>query len=114
MSIKEALHYLRHNGLGGEKIISYAKITSCECMKRCLIMFGPVVGGMPCYSANFNQFWRKSGRFQGGHCVTFVGYNTEGFIMRNSWGTSWGKNGYLTIPYEEFEDSCFEAWTVTI
>jgi C1A family cysteine protease len=38
----------------------------------------------------------------GGHCVVAVGYDnsTRMFIIRNSWGTSWGLNGYFMMPYE--------------
>ena len=35
------------------------------------------------------------------HAVTLVGYgyedDTEYFLLRNSWGTSWGENGYMKI-----------------
>jgi len=35
------------------------------------------------------------------HAVSVVGYGTEGdqeyFILRNSWGESWGENGYMRI-----------------
>ena len=35
------------------------------------------------------------------HAVTLVGYGTEGgqeyYLMRNSWGSSWGENGYMKM-----------------
>ena len=36
----------------------------------------------------------------GGHAIAVVGYIKEEdmFLMRNSWGTSWGLNGYFKIP----------------
>ena len=38
----------------------------------------------------------------GGHAVLIVGYDDtqQRFIVRNSWGTSWGQKGYFTIPYQ--------------
>jgi len=37
------------------------------------------------------------------HCVQIVGYGniqgTEAWIVRNSWGTSWGVNGYIYLEY---------------
>jgi uncharacterized protein YvpB len=40
----------------------------------------------------------------GGHAVTIVGYNDNlnggRFIVRNSWGTSWGDGGYFYMPYQ--------------
>ena len=113
MTFKEALHYLRHNGLSGQKIASYAKIPSDLAVKHALVMFGPVVGGFPVYSNSNPEFWRKNGRFEGGHAVTIVGYNQKGFIIRNSWGTAWGDKGYVLCPYDEFNENCFEAWCVT-
>ena len=35
------------------------------------------------------------------HAVALVGYGTEGgqdyYILRNSWGTTWGESGYMRI-----------------
>jgi hypothetical protein len=31
---------------------------------------------------------------RGGHCVALVGYTPDRFIVRNSWGTSWGDGGF--------------------
>lgn len=33
----------------------------------------------------------------GGHAVLAVGYTTTSVIVRNSWGESWGKNGYFQM-----------------
>lgn len=114
MSIKEALHYLRHTGLGGQKIESYSKINDIETLKYAILMFGPCAAGLPCYTADQTHFWRKGGKFCGGHCITFVGYTKTGFIIRNSWGTQWGNNGYVEMPYKEFGTSCFEVWCANI
>ena len=38
----------------------------------------------------------------GGHAVVAVGYDNPSrrFIIANSWGSSWGDNGYFYMPYE--------------
>jgi Papain family cysteine protease len=39
---------------------------------------------------------------RGGHCISIVGYKADGrFIVRNSWGTTWGDKGfgYATEAY---------------
>jgi C1A family cysteine protease len=38
----------------------------------------------------------------GGHCMLIVGYNNADrtFLVRNSWGTGWGQQGYGTMPYD--------------
>ncbi|XP_065838198.1 uncharacterized protein [Oscarella lobularis] len=43
-----------------------------------------------------------------GHCVLVTGYDMKGsvpyWIVRNSWGTKWGENGYIHL--EMFRDEC--------
>ena len=38
----------------------------------------------------------------GAHSMTVVGYNNEGFILRNSWGNGWGDDGHTIFPYKDF------------
>lgn len=35
----------------------------------------------------------------GGHAMTVVGWTSDHFILKNSWGTSWGDSGYLYCPF---------------
>jgi hypothetical protein len=46
----------------------------------------------------------------GGHAYCLVGYNEIGFLVQNSWGTSWGNGGFATLPYEDWLDSAYDAW----
>jgi C1A family cysteine protease len=38
----------------------------------------------------------------GGHACLIVGYNDahDRFLVRNSWGTGWGNDGYFEMPYQ--------------
>ena len=42
------------------------------------------------------------------HSVNLVGYGTNNngdyYILRNSWGTSWGENGYMYLPRGEYNN----------
>ncbi|XP_057503110.1 actinidain-like [Actinidia eriantha] len=61
--------------------------------------------GIASNSSEFKAY--KSGIFTGpcgakiDHAVTIVGYGTEGgmdyWIVRNSWGSNWGENGYVRM-----------------
>ena len=46
----------------------------------------------------------------GGHAFALVGYNEVGFLVQNSWGTEWGKDGFATLPYDDWFDSVYDAW----
>ena len=116
MSFKDGLKFLRHEGVttkdGNEKIDRYAFVGSNIALKQALILNGPCVGGLPVYDSFSTDFWYDStGTIQGGHAIAIVGYNNEGFIIRNSWGKSYGNNGYAVIPYDDF-GSFTEIWTI--
>lgn len=53
---------------------------------------------------------------RGGHAVAVVGYTDDGrFILRNSWGTSWGDNGFAYAS-EDYVNAGFfdESYGVTL
>lgn len=115
MQIKEALSYLKNHGVNSKKgvlkINKYAKINSEQALKYALIANGPCIGALPVYDFDKNEFWKDSSKFEGYHAVAIIGYNTKGFIIRNSWGTNFGKNGNTILPYEDF-NNLLELWTI--
>jgi hypothetical protein len=52
----------------------------------------------------------------GGHAMLLVGYRERErvFIVRNSWGTDWGDQGYGYFPYDYLasEDYTTDCWTL--
>jgi hypothetical protein len=46
----------------------------------------------------------------GGHAYALVGYNEVGFLVQNSWGPGWGRNGCATLPYDDWLESAYDAW----
>jgi len=114
MSIKEALSYVRNHGVksksGKLTINDYAVIGSMQILKQAIVCNGPVLIALPVYDSSRNDFWNGA-ELEGGHCVAVVGYDNDGFIIRNSWGRSYGKNGYWTLPYSDFT-KVREIWTI--
>ena len=96
-----------------EKITSWAFVTSqedlpsVEALKNALYTYGPLavtVVATDSFSAYRGGIFNDcSGGTSVNHAVVLVGWddsNGEGhWIMRNSWGASWGENGYMRIKY---------------
>jgi len=85
-------------------------------MKTCLALGYPFVFGFSVYtsfesasveSTGIVNLPTKTEKLLGGHAVVAVGYDdsTQRFIVRNSWGSSWGQAGYFTIPYTYLTNS---------
>lgn len=49
-------------------------------------------------------------RAKGLHAFAMVGYTPDGFIIQNSWGRSWGKNGLALLHYEDWMEHRQDAW----
>ena len=48
----------------------------------------------------------------GGHAVALVGYTPDAFIVRNSWGTSWGDKGFAYASLAYAQEAFTEAYGV--
>lgn len=106
MTIREAMDIAKKNKF----ITTYGKLQDIDSVKTVLVTQGPVILVLPCYEDTI-YFWRKIGNLRGGHAVVLVGYNEKGFILKNSWGKSYGNGGYIIFPYEDFK-YIKEIWTV--
>jgi len=51
-----------------------------------------------------------SSTIEGGHAFAIVGYNSEGFIIQNSWGPEWGANGFAIWLYEDWLQNICDGW----
>lgn len=107
-------NYYRIGGTGQQRV---------DMIKRALEAGNPVVFGVMVDDAFMNTpkdgvvAMPKSPRTAaGGHAMLIVGYDntTSTFIVRNSWGTSWGDKGYCYMPYD-YIDSAYgdDFWVAT-
>ena len=80
-------------------------------MRGCLAAGFPFVFGFTVYESFESDAVAQTGMVpmpgsteavKGGHAVVSVGSddNRRLFYVRNSWGSSWGDNGYCYMPYE--------------
>jgi hypothetical protein len=70
---------------------------------------GPAVLGVPWYEGMFEPapcgYLHPTGEKVGGHAILCRGVNIkrERFLLHNSWGKSWGKDGTAWITWEELD-----------
>jgi C1A family cysteine protease len=110
------------------KAVTYARVPQVlSQMKGCLASGYPFVFGFTVYESFESTKVAKTGivpmpakkeQTVGGHAVLAVGYNDSQsrFIVRNSWGPSWGMAGYFTIPYDYLTNNNLadDFWTVRV
>ncbi len=84
-----------------------------ESIKQALIAHGPLA---VCIHFPMDFFYYHSGVYTptwgqnaGGHVVALVGYNDSQacWILKNSWGTRWGENGWFRLSYTA---DIFSTW----
>ncbi len=92
------------------QVLSYYRILTLQQMKQCLAEGYPFVFGFSVYESFESPAVAKTGKVNlpkpkeqqlGGHAIMAVGYDdrTQRLLIRNSWGTDWGLQGYFTMPY---------------
>ena len=94
-------------------IKSYARVETLQGLKNSLLLNGPCLIAFPVYNY-FDQMWLNifDNELLGGHAMTVVGFDDykQHFIIRNSWGKSWGDQGYCYYNYKDW-NSHWECWT---
>ena len=108
--------------------VQYDRVTQDVAhLKSCLAAGYPFVFGFTVYETFEGDAVAKSGIVPmpgetemevGGHAVMAVGYNdaVERFLVRNSWGKTWGVGGYFTMPYAYLTDGNLadDFWVIRV
>jgi C1A family cysteine protease len=96
--------------------LQYSRVSQkVDFMRQVLASGFPFVAGFSVFESFESDAVARTGtvpmpnadeQLLGGHAVLAVGYDdaSKRFIMRNSWGTGWGKKGYFTMPYAYLSD----------
>jgi C1A family cysteine protease len=113
---------LKHQALLYERLLQ-----DVDQLKGCLAAGYPFVFGFSVYESFESSVVARTGdvpmpgrreSLLGGHAVVAVGYDDprRRFVIRNSWGPSWGRAGYGTMSYEYLLDNGLsdDFWTVTL
>lgn len=102
------------------------EVASTEEIKRDLVMYGPIVttlvfddclnlygGGVFNEQQNWNVDASGNKRLKpGSHIVLIVGWDDQkgAWLIKNSYGTEWGENGYGWVKYGSNNIGQFAAW----
>lgn len=94
------------------KLINYFRLYNEKEIKKAIMLQGAVVIGMTIYDG-FGTHVRvpnKDDKKRGGHAMCCIGWNKDGWIIQNSWGSLWGNKGKCYLPYDYPVD---EWWGLT-
>lgn len=108
--------------ISGYYCLQYDEVTNIDHFKQWLANKGPILAMIDIDS----NFWKPyddkkiiltdydKSSVDGGHAVTIVGYTKDYFIIRNSWGTEYGDNGYVYCSNEYMKAGCCEAYGIDL
>lgn len=106
------------------KILSYNILYTNDEIKEVLSGKQPVVLGLEIFY-DFSKITKEDPHVKlpdrytyslGNHAVLAMGCddNISSFLIKNSYGSEWGDNGYAWIPYEYINNYSFEKWCFDI
>lgn len=99
-----------------DRALVYARVDQTTRALRATLAAGfPVVVGFNVYPSFMTSAVADTGtvpmptrdeRLEGGHATLLTGYDHPAglWLLRNSWGTAWGDDGYFTLPYPYLVD----------
>ncbi len=110
------------------KAVKYLRMNhDLDELRSCLASGFPFVFGIKVYASFVGQqvantgvvdMPKKGEKVAGLHAVLAVGYDDKArrFIVRNSYGTDWGMNGYFSLPYAYLLDPelAHDFWTIRL
>lgn len=65
--------------------------------------------GMGAKTSSFVYSKSSTASYRGLHAMLAVGYNANGLLLQNSWGTGFGDQGYVRVSWAYVQDDIFEA-----
>ncbi|KAM3134658.1 hypothetical protein pb186bvf_013300 [Paramecium bursaria] len=106
------------------KAKEYCQIQTKDDIKREILTYGPVVSMISpyrdflIYQDGIYQVLEGTKRYSGHHVVKIIGWGDQDgyqyWIIENSWGESWGQNGYAKVAMDGFLDLSERALSILI
>lgn len=117
---------INYGNANKKKFVYMSVAQNLDSIKNALYQNFPIVFGIDIYSSFESDSVAKTGvvpmpktnseQLLGGHAIMMVSYDDtkKVFGCMNSWGTSWGNNGFFTLPYNYVLSSnlAFDFWTI--
>ncbi|HEV7780088.1 MAG TPA: C1 family peptidase [Chitinophagaceae bacterium] len=97
------------------------KIASVAAIKEAMCKYGPIAASVQVTAAfqdytngAFFEFASNYGSPSSNHAITLVGWDDDkgAWLMKNSWGTEWGEDGYMWIKYNSNNIGRRAAWII--
>jgi Papain family cysteine protease len=103
------------------KVADYVTLSNVQDQKDWLNNVGPLSACFDCYDdffgygPNSGVYTKASNTLAGGHCIVIVGYDDArgAWLIRNSWGPSWGMSGYCWFGYGQCNMDAYAKYGVT-
>ena len=108
---------VQYNEANKYRISNSVLVKTVNDLKTALYINGPCIFSVYVYGTSSNvmkdtRMWAPENSYTkilGAHCMCFVGYNSNGFIIRNSWSADWNPQntidmaGYDYLPFSDFK-----------
>jgi C1A family cysteine protease len=98
--------------------LSLNRGSSIDAWRRWLATRGPILTRLDVddtwddTTGNLDVYQPKTKR--GGHAIALVGYTPDRFIVRNSWGATWGDKGFAYASLAYAKDAFTEAYGISV
>lgn len=96
---------------------AYSVQPSVDEIKAAMCQYGPLtaaVAATPAFIAYSSGTFDEKSNAAINHAVMLVGWDDSrnAWLMRNSWGTNWGEDGYMWIDYGSNSIGAYAAWAM--
>lgn len=96
---------------------AYSSQPSVADMKAAMCKYGPLtaaVAATPAFIAYSGGTFDERSNTTINHAVTLVGWDDSrnAWLLRNSWGTNWGEDGYMWIDYKSNSVGAYSTWAM--